>query len=135
MLLNKETHEVMLAGGLLIQLLPGADDTTIDKIEKNINELEPMTNMLAKGMNIKEICEKALNGFDIEVLDEMPIHYACSCSREKVINAFITLSDEDIRSLADEKGFAEAVCHFCKKKHRFSKMQLEQIIKQKHSKG
>ena len=69
------------------------------------------------------------------VLDEMPIHYACSCSREKVINEFITLSDEDIRSLADEKGFAEAVCHFCKKKHRFSKMQLEQIIKQKHSKG
>ena len=58
-LLNKETHEVMLAGGLLIQLLPGADDTTIDKIEKNINELEPMTTMLAKGMSIKEICEKA----------------------------------------------------------------------------
>ena len=132
-LLNKETHEVMLAGGLLIQLLPGADDETIDKIEKNVNELEPMTTMLAKGMTIKEICEKALRGFGVEVLDEMPIHYACSCSREKVINAFITLSDDDIRSLADEKGVAEAVCHFCKKKHRFSRMQLEQIIKQKHS--
>ena len=131
-LLNKETHEVMLSGGLFIQLLPGADNTTIDKIENNVNKLEPMTTMLAKGMTIKEICERALSGFEVEVLDEAPIYYACSCSREKVINAFMTLSDNDIRSLADQKGFAEAVCHFCKKKHRFSKIQLEQIIKQKY---
>ncbi len=130
-LLDKEDHEVLLAGGLLIQLLPGADNSTIDKIEKNVSELEPMTTMLAKGMTIKEICERALNGFEVEVLDEMPVHYACTCSRQKVINAFITLPDDDIRSMADEKGYAEALCHFCKKKYRFSKLQLEQIIQQK----
>ncbi len=131
-LLDKEDHEVLLAGGLLIQLLPGADDSTIDKLEKNVSELEPMTTMLAKGMSIQEICETALKGFEVEVLDEMPIRYACSCSRDKVIDAFVTLSDDEIRSLADEKGYAEAICHFCKKKHRFSKLQLEQIIKNKH---
>lgn len=131
-LLDKEDHEVLLAGGLLIQLLPGATEADIDKIEKNASELEPMTTMLAKGMSMEEICKTALKGFEVEVLDETPIKYACSCSREKVINAFITLSDEEIRSLADEKGYAEAVCHFCKKKHRFSKLQLEQLIEQKH---
>lgn len=131
-LLDKEDHEVLLAGGLLIQLLPGATEADIDKIEKNASELEPMTTMLAKGMSMEEICKTALKGFEVEVLDETPIKYACSCSREKVINAFITLSDEEIRSLADEKGYAEAVCHFCKKKHRFSKLQLEQLIAQKH---
>ena len=131
-LLDKADHEVLLAGGLLIQLLPGADDSTIDKLEKNVSELEPMTTMLAKGMSIREICETALKGFEVEVLDEAPVRYACSCSRDKVIDAFITLSDDEIRSLADEKGYAEAVCHFCKKKHRFSKLQLEQIIRQKH---
>ena len=131
-LLDKEDHEVLLAGGLLIQLLPGADDSTIDRLEKKVSELEPMTTMLAKGMSIQEICETALKGFEVEVLDEMPIRYACSCSRDKVIDAFVTLSDDEIRSLADEKGYAEAICHFCKKKHRFSKLQLEQIIKNKH---
>ncbi len=131
-LLDKEDHEVLLAGGLLIQLLPGATEADIDKIEKNASELEPMTTMLAKGMSMEEICKTALKGFEVEVLDETPIKYACSCSREKVINAFITLSDEEIRSLANEKGYAEAVCHFCKKKHRFSKLQLEQLIEQKH---
>lgn len=134
-LLDKEDHQVLLAGGLLIQLLPGADDSTIDRIEKNVSELEPMTTMLAKGMSIKEICETALKGFEVEVLDEDPIRYACTCSREKVVRAFITLSDDEIRSLADEKGYAEATCHFCKKKHRFSKLQLEQLIKEKHGEG
>ena len=128
-LLDKEDHQVLLAGGLLIQLLPGADEDTIDKLEKNISELEPMTTMLAKGMSIEEICRTALKDFDVEILDETPVRYACSCSRDKIIEAFSTLSDDEIRSLADEKGYAEAICHFCKKKHRFSKLQLEQIIK------
>ena len=131
-LLDKEDHQVLLSGGLLIQLLPGATDETIDKIEQNVTELEPMTTMLAKGMSMEEICQTALKGFEVEFLDETEIKYACSCSREKIIDAFVTLSDDEIRSLADEKGYAEAICHFCKKKHRFSKLQLEQIIKQKH---
>lgn len=130
-LLDKEDHEVLLAGGLLIQLLPGADNETIEKIEYNVSQLEPMTTMLAKGMSIKEICDKALQGFEVEVLDEMPINYACTCSREKVINSFRLLPDDEIMSLADEKGFADATCHFCNKKYIFSKLQLRQIIEQK----
>ncbi len=57
-LIDKEDGEVLLAGGLLIQLLPGADDTVIDKLEKNIAELEPVTTMLAKGMSILDICKQ-----------------------------------------------------------------------------
>ena len=131
-LLDKEDHQVLLAGGLLIQLLPGAGEDTIDMLEKNVSELEPMTTMLAKGMSMEEVCRTALKGFEVEILDETPLRYACSCSREKIIDAFSTLSDDDVRSLADEKGYAEAVCHFCKKKHRFSRLQLEQIIKASH---
>ncbi len=130
-LLDKQDHEVLLAGGLLIQLLPGADDSTIDKIEQNVSRLESMTTMLAKGMSIKEICDTALSGFKVEVLDEMPINYACTCTRDRVIDSFRLLPDDEIRSLADEKGYAEAICHFCNKKYRFSKLQLEQIISQK----
>ena len=55
-LLDKETHRVILSGGFLLQLLPGADDSTITQIEKNIEKSEPVTTMLAKGMSIKEIC-------------------------------------------------------------------------------
>ena len=131
-LLNKESHEVMLSGGFLLQLLPGADESTIKKIEENIGKIEPVTIMLAKGMSIKEICDAALEGFEVEVLDEMPIDYKCGCSREKVVKAFCMMSDEDIRGSAEEKGHAEASCHFCNKIYRFNKQELEELIKEKH---
>ncbi|MDP4121146.1 MAG: Hsp33 family molecular chaperone HslO [Bacillota bacterium] len=127
-LLDKNDGEVLLSGGLLIQVLPGATDEEISKLEENINELEPVTTMLAKGMSIKEICDTALKGFEVEVLDETEINYVCTCSKEKVIRSIIMLPDDDIRSLADEKGVAEAKCHFCNKNYCFTKEELEEII-------
>ena len=132
-LVDKEDGEVLLAGGLLIQLLPGAFEDTIEKLEKNIAKLEPVTTMLAKGMSILDICKTALDGFDVEVLDETPVNYVCGCSREKLERYFMTMSDDDIRSMADEKGEAEAVCQFCNKKYVFTKDALEAIIKEKNS--
>ena len=132
-LVDKEDGEVLLAGGLLIQLLPGAFEDTIEKLEKNIAKLEPVTTMLAKGMSILDICKTALDGFELEVLDENPVNYVCGCSREKLESYFMTMSDNDIRSMADEKGEAEAVCQFCNKKYVFTKDDLEAIIKEKNS--
>lgn len=134
-LLDKENGTVLLAGGLLIQLLPGADETTIDKLEKNIEKLEPVTTMLAKGMSILDICKTALEGFEVEVLDELPVKYSCGCSREKLESHFFALSDEEVRSLADENGIATATCHFCNKKYIFTKSDLEKIITEKNSKN
>ena len=127
-LIDKEDGNVMLAGGLLIQLLPGASEETISKLEENVKTLEPVTTMLAKGMDLMEMVKTALAGFDVELLDEQEIGYVCPCSRERVINAFLKLTDDEIRSLADEKGYARANCHFCNKNYRFTKGQLEQII-------
>lgn len=67
-LLDKESHEMMLSGGFLIQLLPMADDTTIDKLEANIRTLEPMTTMLAKGMSILDICKRLLRALTLRFL-------------------------------------------------------------------
>lgn len=132
-LINREDGEVMLAGGLLIQLLPGADDSTIEKIEANVSKLEPVTTMLAKGMSILDICKKALEGFEVEVLDEYPVNYVCTCSKEKLERYFCTMSDEDIRSMADENGRAVASCHFCNRKYIFTKDDLEKLIAEKNS--
>ena len=131
-LIDKESGEVLLAGGLLIQLLPGAYDEAIDRLEENVKKLEPVTTMLAKGM-ILDICKTALDGFEVEVLDENPVNYVCGCSREKLERYFMTMSDEDIRTMADEKGYAEAVCQFCNKRYTFSLEDLEKLIAEKNS--
>ncbi|MBQ5763846.1 MAG: Hsp33 family molecular chaperone HslO, partial [Ruminococcus sp.] len=127
-LINKEDGEVLLAGGLLIQLLPGAYDEAIDRLEENVKNLEPVTTMLAKGMSILDICKTALQGFEVEVLDENPVNYVCSCSREKLERYFMTMSDEEIRTLPDESGKTEAVCQFCNKRYAFTRDDLERLI-------
>lgn len=132
-LLSKEDSEVMLSGGLLIQMLPGADEEAIEKLEKNISVLEPITTMLAKGMTTEEICKTALQGFETEILDEMPVDYVCTCSRKRVINSLITLPDEEIRTLPLISGKAEISCNFCSKKYEFTKEDLEEVISLKHT--
>lgn len=126
-LVDKNDHEVLLSGGLLIQVLPGADDAAIAKLEKNAAVLEPVTTMLAKGMSIEEICAKALEGFDMEILDEFQTAYACNCSKARVERAISTLKPDEILSLANEKGYMEAKCQYCNRSYQLTKQELEDI--------
>lgn len=127
-LVDKETGDEMLAGGLLIQVLPGALDSDIQKLEENVAALESVTTMLAKGMSLEEMCERALAGFEMEKLDEFQVHYACNCSKAKYARALVTLGAEEIRSLPlNEEGNAETVCHYCNKHYYFSKAELNEI--------
>ncbi len=130
-LLDKEDGKVLLAGGLLIQLLPGAFEDAVTKLEKNIQELEPVTTMFAKGMSILDICKTALKGFEVEVLDEMPVNYVCSCSHKKIKDYFRGLPEDEIRACIDDSGKAEVRCQFCNKVYLFSRDELEGIIKER----
>lgn len=128
-LIDKADSEVLLAGGLLIQLLPGADEETVSKLEKNANTLEPMTTMLAKGMSVLDICKKALEGFEVEVLDENKVNYVCTCSKNKLRAALEGLSTRELEDIIEKDGKAEGICHFCNKKYVFDKQELEDILK------
>ena len=129
-LVNRETGKTMLAGGLLIQLLPGADEATISKLEKNVASLEPVTTMLAKGMDAHAMCLRALEGFEVEVLDSYPVSYVCTCSKERVKNALSTLPPEEVEHLADENGVMEAHCQYCNHSYTFTKEELQQLADQ-----
>lgn len=126
-LVDKESHEVLLSGGMLIQVLPGADEAAIAKLEQNAVLLEPVTTMLAKGMSIEEMCRQALAGFEVEILDEAPVNYVCTCSAERVTQALATLTPNDIRSLADETGKMEAKCQYCARTYEFTQEDLEKL--------
>lgn len=127
-LVDKNTGEAMLSGGLLIQALPGADDEAIARLEENIGSMEAVTTMLAKGISLEDMCRKALKGFEMEILDEFRVNYACNCSKRRFENALLTLGAREIRSLPlNEEGKAEAVCQYCGRKYYFSKEELETL--------
>lgn len=127
-LVDKEKGGALLSGGLLIQVLPGADESAIKKLEENIGKLDSVTTMLAKGLALEEMCRKALAGFEMEILDEFAIHYVCNCSKQRFADALLTLGAGEILSLPlDGQGRAEAVCQYCSRKYYFTKEELSAL--------
>ena len=124
-LIDKESAQVLLSGGLLVQLLPGADDSAIDKLEKNISSLDSVTTMLAKGMTALDMCKAALGGFEVEVLDEFEVKYVCGCSKEKIASLIAAMPAEELQAMIDEDHGAQANCRFCKKQYVFTEDELK----------
>lgn len=120
---------VKAAGGYLIQLLPFADDACIDILEKNVNTLPSVTQMLTSGMSAEEIAMKVLDGLEPNVLDELSCAYKCDCSKERVEKALVSLGREELDKMADEEDVTEVCCHFCDKKYSFTKDEIRALIK------
>lgn len=106
---------VRRAGGFLLQLLPGATDEEITQLENNIAALPSMTQMLEEGLTVYQIIDKALEGFNPNVLDEQPAVYHCDCSMERSDRIYRSLSLEERKKIAAEQETVELKCQFCNK--------------------
>lgn len=122
---------VRVAGGYLIQLLPFADEAAVEKLEENIKHIPAVTTAMNEGRTPEDLIRQALDGFSVEILDERAANYVCDCSRERVENALHSMGAVELRSMIEEQGGAEVLCHFCGQKYRFTAQELEQLIPQK----
>jgi len=117
---------VLKAGGLLIQPLPGCPDEIIDQLELR----SPMFADISREMTfapIDQLCEDWFRGMDPRILERTPLDYRCTCSRERMEKALISLGRKDLRSLIDEDKGAELVCHFCRSRYQFTTGELEKL--------
>lgn len=122
-------QSVLRAGGYLIQLLPGADDSVIDRIEAGVAALGPVTTaLMAEGADAETLLRRALGGFELEVLERHPVEYKCYCSRARVTRALVSMGPEELRALIAEQGRAELTCQFCDAVYRFSREELEALL-------
>ena len=121
-------QSVLCAGGYLIQLLPGADDEVITKVEQGVARVGAVTNHLKDGITALDLVREVLRDFDLEVLEESPVEYRCYCDRERVSRALISMGREELESLIAEQGGAELTCQFCDKVYQYSKEDLETLL-------
>jgi len=121
-------YSIKAAGGYVIQLLPGADDEIIQKLEANVYTLESVTDMLSKGMDAEQMTRELLLGFDYEVLMKYTPGYKCNCSKERMERALISLGRKELEKIIEEDGKAELCCHFCKNNFTFSKDELISLL-------
>ncbi len=122
---------VNVAGGFIIQLLPGYTDADIDKLEASVKGLESVTKMLSDGKTPEEILRIALKNFEVEVLYEQKIEYKCKCSRERTEKALMSIGIEDLEEMAADTKDTDVSCHFCNKEYKFTPNDIKKIISKK----
>lgn len=125
-LMNKE-NTVRRAGGFMIQLMPGADEDVLSRLEERLASMKSVTACLDEGMGPEDIMRLLLSDMEPEINDRLPVRFKCSCSREKMEKAIISIGRKDLKSLIDEGEPVEAVCHFCGTRYRFDMPELRQL--------
>ena len=127
-LVNKDG--VKSAGGYIITPMPDATEEDISNVEQNIFKAGAISKMLDQDLTLKEIGKKITGDEDIKILEEniTPI-YECDCSKEYMRDALKTIGKKELEKIIDEDEKAELTCHFCNKKYKFNKEELEKILK------
>ena len=128
-LVDPETEGILNAGGFLIQLLPTADDSVIDRVERCVGKVRPVTTMLFEGMTPEAICRAALPEFTLETLDSASVGYRCTCSRERTKNALRATGLAALEEMAADEE-TRATCNFCNKTYVFSKAEVQALARE-----
>lgn len=120
---------VKVAGGYLIQLLPGAPDDVIMKIETGIACAGAVTPMMESGMTPEKILRKVLCEFELEFFEPAEVAYRCYCSRERVEKSLIAIGRKDLREIVDEGKPITIECSFCDRLYRFTPSEVEALLR------
>lgn len=125
-LVDPDTEGILNAGGFLVQLLPTADDSVIDRVERCVQKVRPVTTMLFEGMTPEKICRAVLPEFELDVLDRASVGYRCTCSRERTKNALRATGLAALEEMAEDAE-TRVTCNFCNKTYVFSQSELRAL--------
>ena len=119
---------ILASGGFIVQVMPGADDAVIDKLEKRIQSFPPISSLVQEGKTPEEILEQLFAGESLKIHEKMPVMFKCKCSKERLENAILGLGKEEIEKMIEEDHGAEASCHFCNETYTFTEDELRALL-------
>ncbi len=115
------------AGGFIVQVMPDCDELSLKRLEKSLENVKSVTEMLSSGKSDEELIYEIMKDFEVDILETAEVRYECSCSRERMEKAIISLGRDEIADMIEEQGEAEIVCQFCDRKYLFDKDGLEAL--------
>ena len=122
-------QSVKAAGGYLIQLMPGAAEDTIAKVEGGIMAAGPVSAILDRDDDPEKLLREVMSDFDLKILETCPVEYKCYCSRERVERALISLGRQELEQMLAEQGGCQLTCQFCDAVYDFTADDLRALLK------
>lgn len=126
-LMNRD-NTVKQAGGFIIQMMPGAEESIAAALEERLGELPPVTSLLDEGLSPEEILGRLLGDMELEITDRLPARFFCGCDKRRVEKALISIGKKELRSMIDDGKPVEASCHFCGARYEFSVEELKELM-------
>lgn len=127
-LMNKN-NTVRQAGGVIVQLMPFAEEEVISRLEQNVQKINSVTNLLEEGHTPESLLEKVLEGFDVQINEKMDTRFHCNCSKERVAKALISIGRKELNEMIQEGKPIEMNCHFCNTNYNFTVEELKEILR------
>jgi len=127
LLQNKEPF-VKAAGGVLIQMMPGANEHIITMIEDTIKRAPHVTSMIKEGAIPEDLLKVCLGGIDFKILEEKEVDFQCNCSFERAVSLISSLGKEEVKDMLEKDKGAVMDCGFCSEKYELGEPQLQKII-------
>jgi molecular chaperone Hsp33 len=119
-------NSVLHAGGFIVQVMPGLSEEQLKRLEHAVSAMPHITALLDQGETPESIL-RFLVGDDLTIHETVEPVFRCKCSRERVGDTLITLGPEELRSLIEEEGKADVVCHFCNETYTYTTEDLEEL--------
>lgn len=123
-----EDNSIETAGGFMIQVLPGAQDEILNKLEKRLQNMEPISTITRKKKAPEDILKEIFTEKNIKFLSKEKFIYKCDCSKKRFAQILATLPVGDIEEMIAQDHGAQAICHFCSNKYNFSEEELKEIV-------
>jgi molecular chaperone Hsp33 len=118
---------VSAAGGFLIQTLPPVQEEVLDRVVARIQQLPPVTDLLRAGRSPEDMLAAVYADLPYTFLEKYALAWQCSCSRERVEKALITLGRKELADLAAQEGSATITCEFCRQEYTFKQEELQRL--------
>lgn len=126
-LLNRD-QTVDVAGGYLLQLLPGAPDSLIDELEASVAKAGNVSAMMKEGLSPQDIIQRLLGEENVEILETTPIAYKCYCSRERVASTIVSLGAKEMQDIIHEGQDIHVDCQFCDTIYTFTPVEIQELL-------
>ncbi len=126
-LMNRE-NTVRQAGGFILQLMPGADESVISALEQRLAEIKSITSLLDEGLTPEDILTRLLGDMNLEIMDKIPAQFYCNCDKHRVERAIVAIGENDLQELISDGQPVDVCCDFCNTHYEFSVDDLKAII-------